>query len=40
MVFRELQARKVEIYCDTENVASMGIPLKLNFELEYTQRGG
>ncbi len=38
--FQILKARKVEIYCDNENVASRCIPEKLNFELEYTQKGG
>jgi ribosomal-protein-serine acetyltransferase len=40
LAFRALKARKVEIYCDSENVASCRIPEKLNFQLEYTQRGG
>lgn len=40
LAFRVLKARKVEIYCDAENVASCRIPEKLNFQLEYTQRGG
>jgi ribosomal-protein-serine acetyltransferase len=38
--FQVLQAKKIEIYCDAENVASTRIPLKLGFELEYTKRGG
>lgn len=38
--FGVLWARKIEIYCDAENIASTKIPLKLGFELEYTQKGG
>ncbi|HBN23089.1 MAG TPA: hypothetical protein DD412_07615 [Holosporales bacterium] len=40
LAFKVLRAQKVEIYCDSDNVASTRIPQKLNFELEYTQRGG
>lgn len=40
VAFRSLSAKKVEIYCDVENVASTKIPLKLGFKLEYTQKGG
>lgn len=40
LAFDTLKAKKVEIYCDPENTASIRIPLKLNFQLEYTQRGG
>ena len=40
LAFRVLKAKKVEIYCDAENKASNRIPLKLNFKLEYIQRGG
>jgi RimJ/RimL family protein N-acetyltransferase len=40
LAFRLLSAKKVEIYCDAENIASTKIPLKLKFELEYTQKGG
>ncbi len=40
LAFEVLQAKKVEIYCDQENVASCRVPEKLKFELEYTQRGG
>lgn len=40
LAFRLLNARKVEIYCDAENIASTKIPLKLGFSLEYTQKGG
>jgi RimJ/RimL family protein N-acetyltransferase len=40
LAFRVLQAKKVEIYCDAENVASIKVALKLGFKLEYTQKGG
>lgn len=40
LAFRILQAKKLEIYCDAENIASTKIPLKLGFKLEYTQKGG
>lgn len=40
LAFQVLGAKKVEIYCDAENVASTKVPHKLNFELEYTQKGG
>ena len=40
LAFRVLKARKLEIYCDAENIASTKIPLKLGFKLEYTQEGG
>ncbi len=40
LAFRTLKAKKVEIYCDAENIASTRIPLKLGFKLEYTQKGG
>jgi ribosomal-protein-serine acetyltransferase len=40
LAFEKLKARKVEIYCDAENTASTKIPLRLNFKLEYTQKGG
>lgn len=40
LAFQVLGAKKVEIYCDAENIASTKIPLKLGFKLEYTQRGG
>lgn len=40
LAFKILKARKVEIYCDAENSASCKIPEKLNFELEYSQKGG
>ena len=38
--FRILKARKLEIYCDAENISSTKIPLKLGYKLEYTQKGG
>ena len=34
LAFRELKARKIEIYCDAENIASKKIPLKLGFKCE------
>jgi ribosomal-protein-serine acetyltransferase len=40
LAFKALKARKVEIFCDAENTASIKVPLKLNFKLEYTQKGG
>lgn len=40
MAFKVLKAKKVEIYCEQDNLASARVPLKLGFELEYTQRGG
>lgn len=40
LAFKILHAKKIEIYCDAENIASTRVPLKLNFELEYTQKGG
>lgn len=40
LAFKALNARKVEIHCDAENVASTMIPLRLNFKLEYMQKGG
>ena len=40
LAFQTLKARKLEIYCDAENIASIKVPLKLGFKLEYTQRGG
>ena len=38
--FEVLKARKIEIYCDAENIASSTIPQKLGFKLEYKQKGG
>ncbi len=40
LAFRKLKAKKLEIYCDAENLASTRIPVKLGFKLEYTQKGG
>lgn len=40
LAFRMMQAKKLEIYCDAENVASTKIPLKLGYQLEYMQKGG
>jgi RimJ/RimL family protein N-acetyltransferase len=40
LAFETLKARKIEIYCDSENIASTKVPLKLGFKLEYTQKGG
>jgi RimJ/RimL family protein N-acetyltransferase len=40
MAFRDLKAKKLEIYCDVENPASNRVPQKIGFKLEYTQRGG
>ncbi len=40
LAFKNLKARKLEIYCEAENIASAKVPLKLNFKLEYTQKGG
>ncbi len=39
LAFRILQAKKLEIHCDCENIASTKIPLKLGFKREYIQRG-
>ena len=40
IAFRYLHAKKVDIFCDEENIASTKIPIKLGFTLEYVQRGG
>jgi ribosomal-protein-serine acetyltransferase len=40
LAFRELKAKKIEIYCDAENIASTKVPLNLGFKLEYTSKGG
>jgi RimJ/RimL family protein N-acetyltransferase len=40
LAFRELDAKKVEIYCDAENIASQKVPQKLGFALECTKKGG
>lgn len=39
LAFKVLKARKVEIHCDAENLASCKVPEKLGFKLEYTQKG-
>ena len=40
LAFKTLKAKKVEIHCDSNNIASIKTPLKLNFKHEYTQKGG
>ncbi|QOL19504.1 GNAT family N-acetyltransferase [Candidatus Bodocaedibacter vickermanii] len=40
LAFNNLSARKIEIFCDVENTASIKIPLNLGFKLEYVQKGG
>ncbi|MBL0942427.1 MAG: GNAT family N-acetyltransferase [Alphaproteobacteria bacterium] len=40
LAFKILNSKKVEIYCDSENTASIKIPTCLNFKLEYIQKGG
>lgn len=40
LAFKVLNAKKVEIYCESENVASKKVPQKLNYKLEFTKRGG
>jgi len=40
LAFQRLAARKLEIFCDSENGSSIRVSLKLGFELEYTQTGG
>ncbi|MBA2628863.1 MAG: GNAT family N-acetyltransferase [Rickettsiaceae bacterium] len=40
IAFKLLKAKKMEIYCDAENIASTKVPLKLGFKLGYTQKGG
>ncbi len=40
LAFKVLKARKIEIYCDSENIASTKISLKLGFKLEYTAKDG
>ena len=39
LAFKILKAKKVEIYCEVENIPSNIVPQKLNFKLEYTKRG-
>jgi ribosomal-protein-serine acetyltransferase len=40
LAFKVLNAKKLEIFCDAENVSSTRVPLKLGFKLEYVQKGG
>jgi RimJ/RimL family protein N-acetyltransferase len=40
LAFHTMQAKKVEICCDAENLASIKVALNLGFKLEYTQKGG
>ncbi len=40
LAFKVLSAKKLEIFCDAENIPSTRIPLKLGFKLEYVQKGG
>lgn len=40
LAFKILSAKKVEIFCESENINSIKVPVKLGFEHEYTQRGG
>lgn len=40
LAFQKLAAKKVEIYCDAENIASQKVAQKLGFALECTKKGG
>lgn len=40
LAFEKLHAKKVVIYCDIDNAASIKIPEKLNFTLDCTKKGG
>jgi RimJ/RimL family protein N-acetyltransferase len=40
LAFKILKAKKVEVYCDAENIASAKVPIKIGFKLEYMQKGG
>lgn len=40
LAFQVLKAKKVEIYCDAENIPSNRIAQKLGYTLEYIKRGG
>lgn len=40
MAFDFLHAKKIEIYCDRDNISSTKVPEKIGFKLEYTQKGG
>ena len=39
IAFSILGAKKIEIFCDKENIPSTKVPQKLGFKLEYTTRG-
>ncbi|MBX9804310.1 MAG: GNAT family N-acetyltransferase [Alphaproteobacteria bacterium] len=40
LAFQILGAKKVEIYCDGENIESQKVPQKLGYILECTKKGG
>jgi RimJ/RimL family protein N-acetyltransferase len=40
LAFKVFGAKKLEIYCDAENINSTKVPSKLGFKLEYVQKGG
>jgi len=40
LAFRHLNAKKVEIYCDAENIPSQKVPEHLGFILECSKKGG
>ena len=40
LAFRVLKAKKIEISCDIENIASRKVPQQLGYTLEYTRKGG
>lgn len=40
LAFRKLGAKKVEIYCDVENPASIQVALNLGVKFGYQQKGG
>jgi ribosomal-protein-serine acetyltransferase len=40
LAFRVLNAKKAEIHCDSENMASQKVPKNLGFSLEFTKTGG
>ena len=39
LAFQTLKAKKIEVWCDSENLPSIKVPLKLGFEFDYKQRG-
>lgn len=39
LALQTLKAKKVEIFCDEENIASCRVPEKLNYHLEKTEKG-